>query len=76
MLLEGLLGGVLELVAVVLERPAEVVVEVVVVVLVLEIAAEAARLALDLAGVAEVDEQAEWLVVADDVAAVDLGRRA
>ena len=67
------LGDVLKLVAIVFEGPAEVVVRIVVIVLILEVAAEPARLALDLACVAEVDEQAERLVVAHDVAAVDLG---
>ena len=72
MLLERLLGDVLKLVSIVLERPAEIVVKVIVV-LVLEVAGKPARLALDLAGVAEVDEQAEWLVVAHDIATIDLG---
>src|SRR5205823_8770018 len=69
LLLEGLVDDGLELVAVVRCGPAEVVVERQTV-LVLQVAAEPARLALDLARVAEVDEDAERLAVADDVAAV------
>ena len=64
LLLECLLDDVLELVAIVLQRPAEVVIEISLVVLVLKIAAEPSRFALDLAGVPEVDEDAERLFVA------------
>ena len=70
LLLERPLDHLLELVAVVLQRPAEVVVIISRVVLVLKITSEPARFALDLLGVAEVDEDAERLLVADHVVAV------
>ena len=74
MLPERLLGGILELIAIVLERPAEVVIVVRPgVVLVLKIPAKPARLALDLARVAKVHEETERLLVADQIGTVDLG---